>query len=206
MHQFTPSATPRIGTFIDGGYFGGVININGTHKGFVWAPKAAGQIIARLLFTGKTAQGEYSPHDCAANTTALIASGSEAAKRVAELDINGYRDWLVPSRDVLELGYRHFKPTAYPNCCSWRDGENPNSVPPGWLYTEDNPAQTTLKAFKAGGSEAFDAAWYGSSTLFPGGMTAFVQYFDNGLQCDDGLSSEVRVRAVRLIQLGSSVL
>ena len=198
----TPPAI-AIGTAMEGGYFGGIINVNGINKGIIWAPKAAGQIKAALLPTRQVAQGVFSPCDCAANTRLLAESGSSAAKQIAELEINGHEDWLVPSRDVLELAYRHFKPTTYENYCSWRDGENSNSVPPGWLYTDEFPAQTTIDAFKEGGREAFDVAWYWSSTVLPEGKTAFGQYFYHGNQGTSVLSYEARVRAVRLIQLGS---
>ncbi len=173
------STIPAIHSFIGGGYFGGVINVGGTHKGIVWAPKAQGQIKARLLDAGLTVDGAGSPNDCAANTQALLAAGSPAAQLVAALEINGYSDWLIPSRDVLELGYRHFKPGTDENYCSWRDGENSNSVPPGWLYTPECPAQVSNLMFQSGEEEAFDEAWYLTSTVFPAGNTAFFQHFSS---------------------------
>lgn len=199
MQQLTTNTA--IGTAIEGGYFGGIINVAGQHKGIIWAPKKEGQIKSILLPPRKLVEGSGSQNDCAANMQALLAAGSPAAQRIAELNINGHTDWLIPSRDVLELGYRHFKPGAYENICSWRDGENANSVPPGWLYTSDSPAQTTLDAFKVDGEEAFDEYWYVSSTVMPGGNTAFIQYFSYGYQLISTLSAECRVRPVRLIQL-----
>ena len=192
-----------IGTATQGGYFGGIINVNGTHKGIIWAPKQEGQIKSLLLPGRSSIEGAGSPNDCQANMKALIEASSPAALKIAELNINGFQDWVIPSRDVLELGYRHFKPTSYENYCSWRDGENSNSVPPGWLYTEEFPAQTSLDAFKDGGDESFEEAWYWTSTVLPGGKTAFVQNFTRGGQSGSHLSAECRVRAVRLIQLGS---
>ena len=193
----------EIGTTMEGGTFGGIINVNGTHKGIIWAPKQAGQIKSILLPSRKMVEGAGSPNDCQANMKALIVAGSPAALQIAALNIDGFNDWLIPSRDVLELGYRHFKPSGDENYCSWRDGENSNSVPPGWLYTEDYPAQTTLEAFKDDGDESFDLAWYWSSTALPQGNAAFVQTFYDGLQDYGSISAECRVRAVRLIQLSS---
>ena len=194
----------EIGTAMEGGTFGGIINVNGTHKGIIWAPKQTGQIESIQIHPSrKMVEGAGSPNDCQANMKALIDAGSPAAMQIAALNIDGFNDWLIPSRDVLELGYRHFKPTGMRNYCSWRDGENPNSVPPGWIYTEETPAQTTLDAFREGGPEAFDAAWYWSSTVLPAGDTAFFQGFTYGRQLNRNLSAECRVRAVRLIQLGS---
>ena len=197
------NSNPTIGTAMEGGYFGGIINVNGTHKGVIWAPKQEGQIKSILMPARKRIEGAGSPSDCAANMKALIEADSPAAKKISELNINGFNDWVIPSRDVLELGYRHFKPDTCENYRSWRDGENSNSVPPCWLYTEESPAQTTLDAFKTGGEEAFDTAWYLSSTVLPQGNAAFTQGFDDGPQLSIRLSAECRVRAVRLIQLNS---
>jgi hypothetical protein len=201
--QNLTNANIEIGTAMEGGYFGGIINVNGTHKGIIWAPKKEGQIKSIILPYGKIVEGAGSPNDCLANMKALIYAGSQAAKQISELSINGFADWAIPSRDVLELGYRHLKPGDYKNHCSWRDGENSNSVPQGWLYTEDSPAQTMLDVFKDGGDEVFDLAWYWSSTVLPKGNTAFIQDFGSGAQSLDVLSAECRVRAVRLIQLDS---
>lgn len=195
------NSIPVIGSSIEGGTFGGVINVNGTHKGVIWAPKQAGQISSILFPDRKTIESASSPNDCAENMKALLSAGSPAALQVAAFDINGYQDWVIPSRDVLELGYRHFKPSRRENYCSWRDGENANSVPPGWLYTETFPEKTAIEAFKEGADEAFDEAWYWSSTVLPSGRTAFIQDFYYGTQTNNYLSAVCRVRAVRLIQL-----
>ncbi len=195
--------TPKTCEIIGGGFFGGVINVNGARKGVIWAPKREGEIRSILLPADKIATGAGSPNDCAANTKALLDAGSPAAQHIAGLSINGFQDWLIPSRDVLELGYRHFKPTGRRNYCGWRDGENANSVPPGWLYTDKTPAQTALDAFREGGHEAFGAHWYWSSTVLPDGDTAFIQNFLYGSQIINILSAESRVRAVRLIHLDS---
>lgn len=200
MQQQQPT---QIGEFVAGGFFGGVINVNGTHKGVIWAPKKEGQIKAILLPQGRRYFSAQSPNDCLRNTQELLTVGSPAAQQVTALNINGFSDWLIPSRDVLELGYRHFKPTTNKNYCSWRDGENPNSVPPGWLYTPEFPAQTPLAIVLEVGQEAFDDYAYWSSTVLPNGETAFYQYFYDGCQIDSYLCAECRVRAVRLIQLGS---
>jgi len=191
----------QLGTAMEGGFFGGIINVDGQHKGVIWAPKKEGQIVAALMPPGRRVTTAFSPYDCQANTQALLALSSPAAQRVTDLEINGHKDWLIPSRDVLELGYRHFKPTGYQNYCSWRDGENPNSVPPGWLYTTEQPGQTQIEHFRDAEAEAFDDHWYWSSTVLPNGETAFIQLFNTGDQYYYGLSYEGRVRAVRLIQL-----
>ena len=189
----------KIGTAMEGGYFGGTINVNGTHKGIIVSPKKNGSLSSFLLPIGECLKGATSPNDCLVNMKVLLAVGSPAAKLVAQLNIGGFQDWVIPSRDVLELCYRNFKPTEDENACSWRDGDNSNSIPPCWGYKEDLPTQTTLDAFKENGEESFDPDWYWSSTIVPHGMAAFCQIFTIGSQDGCDVSSALLVRAVRLI-------
>ena len=149
-------------------------------------------------------EGNSSPNDCVSNMKALLEAGSPAAQKVSQLNIGGFKDWVIPSRDVLELGYRHFKPTCDKNECSCRDGENSNSLPPGWFYTEESPAQTILDAFKENGEESFVPAWHWSSTGFTYDDTAFVQDFSQGEQTYSTMSYLILdIRAVRLISIDS---
>jgi hypothetical protein len=130
----------------------------------------------------------------------MAEAGSPLAQWARGLDINGNTDWCIPARDVLELGYRHLKPTTYENSCSFRDGDNPSSIPAGYPYTEQLPAQTAAEAFREGGAEAFEPdlvleldAVLQRRRLGPG-----LRLRQPGL-----LRQEVRgaARAVRLIQL-----
>ena len=132
----------------------------------------------------------------------MADAGSPLAKWALSLDINGFADWCVPARDVLELGYRNLKPTAQENYASLRDGDNASSVPAGYPYTDASPAQTAAEAFRTGNPEAFDDTWYWSSTQFSA-SSAFGQDFGYGLQGHDAKKSEARARAVRLIQLSA---
>ena len=109
-------------------------------------------------------EGASSFTDSRSNTESMAAAGSELAQKVLALEIGGHTDWAIPARDVQELQYRHFKPTAEENYCWNRDGDNPNSLPVGLLYTEESPAQTALQAFRDDGEEAFSGTWYWSSS------------------------------------------
>jgi hypothetical protein len=191
---------PQIGAPYEGGYFGGILLINGIRHAIAWAPKLS-EIRSEILDCAtRVIEGASNFSDSVANTKALLEAGSPAAKLVGALVINGCTDWAIPARDALELGYRYFKPTGRQNYCSFRDGENPSSWPPGFLYSPDMPSQTALDPFKDGGAEAFDADWYWSSTIDPRGY-AFCQTFYGGGQNGYDLSYDYLVRAVRQIRL-----
>ncbi|MGN7007221.1 DUF1566 domain-containing protein, partial [Neisseria sp. P0008.S004] len=91
--------------------------------------------------------------------TAMKDAGNNAAEWALQLNIAGHTDWYLPSRDELELCYRNLKPTDENNWASFRDGDNPSSLPTGYPYTEQSPQQTSATAFQGGGSEAFAEDW-----------------------------------------------
>ncbi|MEN1641778.1 DUF1566 domain-containing protein, partial [Pseudomonas aeruginosa] len=97
---------------------------------------------------------------------------------------------------VQELQYRNLKPTSDKNYAWGRDGENHSSLPPGDLYSEESPAQTSVEAFKAGGAEAFRPNWYWSSTQ-RSAYHAFTMIFYVGFQDSYAKDFELRVRPVR---------
>jgi hypothetical protein len=117
----------------EGGFYGGMIRSHADTKviGIAWAPKALGERTGKLLpqHTGKI----VAPSMCHSmdNTRALAEAGSELAQWALGLDINGYQDWCLPARDVLETGYRFFKPTTEANYLTFRDGDNPSLLPAG---------------------------------------------------------------------------
>ena len=188
---------PIIGSAFEGGFYGGLVRSADTLQAIVWAPKAQGETIG-ALFPDRGVRvpvGTTNCHDSQANTVALAALGSPVALWALGLQINGRSDWCIPARDVLELGYRHLKPGTWETAATFRDGDNPSSVPPGYPYTTGNPAQTTVEAFRLGGPEAFGERIYLASTLY-GDSYAWVQSFDDGTQYDDHLSAERAVRAV----------
>jgi len=185
-----------IGTPFAGGFYGGRTRIGTAIVAVVWAPKALGETTGIWLPSRKQVPGAMSCFDGMENTRAMAEAGSPLAKWALELEIDGLRDWCIPARDVLELGYRHFKPTAGENSCSFRDGDNPSSVPAGYLYTEQEPAQTSIEAFRDGGAEAFEDTWYWSSTQCSE-SSAWGQGFGNGTQHYSNVDSEGRARAVR---------
>lgn len=195
------------GTPLQGGFYAGRLLIAGVLHALVVAPKSEGETVGAWdpnfdedADDAKPLEGARSYFDGLANTNAMAEAGIPIANWARGLAIGGFTDWHIPARDQLELLYRHFKPTTRVNY-EWRHGDNPSSVPAGYPYTEQAPAQTTVEAFKAGGAEAFADEWHLSSTQYSVAGYAWVQDFDNGTQLDNDKSYERRVRAVRLIQL-----
>lgn len=147
---------------------------------------------------GVKIEGADSLTDSRANTEAMASAGSELAQQVLALNIGGHSDWAIPARDVQELQYRNLKPTTGKNYAWGRDGENHSSLPPGELYSEESPVQTTVEAFKAGGPEAFRPEWYWSSSQ-RSAYGAFIMDFGDGYQYGSAKDDELRVRPVRRV-------
>jgi hypothetical protein len=191
-------ATPTIGTAVLGGFFAGLVNINGQIKGIIVAPKATGEYKGQWAKSDQRISGAACPFDGQQNTLDMIASGTELGKWVQALNIGGFTDWHIPSRDQLEIIYRAFKPTDYAN--SPYSGVNINSVPPHNLYTADKPQQCQVEAFQEDGEQAFDTTWYWTSTQV-GEASAWIQNFYTGLQSYYWKTNDTRARAVRTINL-----
>ena len=195
------SVPADIGTPFEGGFYGGLIRLGGALFAVVWAPKAEGETTGAWLDPAADVPGARSCADSFSNTLAMAEAGSALATWALDLRIGEHDDWCLPARDVLELAYRHLKPTAYKTGGYFRDGDNPTSVPPGYPYANGEPVlQTTVAAFQADGAEAFDLDWYWSSTQYAAGY-AWGQDFSHGIQSTSDKSFEARARAVRLIQV-----
>jgi hypothetical protein len=190
---------PSVGQPLEGGFYGGKIQINGALFAVIWAPKAPGETEAVWLPSRKQVPNATSFCDSMANTVAMAEAGSPLAQWARGLDIGGHTDWCIPARDVLELAYRHLKPTDCPTGNYFRDGDNPSSVPVGYPYSATQILKTTVEAFQEGGPEAFADEWYWASTQYSEDC-AWYQDFGNG---DQGCSKddEFRARAVRMIPL-----
>ena len=191
---------PAVGSAFAGGFLAGRINIDGAPFALIVAPKAEGEHKDTPWGKLKRVAGALSFFDGFANTAAMVDAGSKLAAWARGLKIGGHDDWYVPSRDELELCYRNLKPTKEENYC-YR-GDNPSSIPVGYAYMPDAPAQTPIEAFKEGGAEAFDDSWYWSSTQFAGdGGYAWTQSFGYGNQLGDLKVNGCRCRAVRRVAI-----
>ena len=198
-----------------GGYFTGVIDTraidpNGLRYLIFVAPKALGESRKRWKTKMTIGSGTTSKWDGWRNTNAMNNSEHPAAQFTRSLTINGYNDWYLPAVDELELLYRNFKPTIGNNYTSSNDpydpytgynsGYNPSSDPVGGNYTATNPAPTSNSLFKTGGSEAFTATSYWSSSECSS-SSSFTQHFVNGLQNGHYVKAySGYVRAVRRLE------
>jgi hypothetical protein len=183
------------GAPMSGGFFAGAILVDGLKYAVIVSPKATGETTGKWGEYGeKIAAGHLS--DGITNTKAMAEAGSTIAQWALALNINGHADWYIPSREELELLYRNLKPTVCENSCSYRDGENLCSVPLGFPYADDLPAQTSVADFQECGGEALAGVWHWTSTQYSS-YGAFYQLFNDGGQGSFSKGYEGRVRAVR---------
>ncbi|WP_044872003.1 DUF1566 domain-containing protein [Pseudomonas sp. LFM046] len=198
MNALTHNALPTTaGTPFEGGFYVGRLQLDGAEYALIVSPKAQGELDeASLGKYGENLTDARSCNDGLANTQAMAGAGSDLARWMLALDINGFTDWYLPSRDELELCYRHLKPTTQDNWASFRDGDNPSSLPVGYPYTAESPAQTSAEAFRADGEQAFEPTWHWASTQYSPSH-AWIQDFDDGTQTSDHKGDGYRARAVR---------
>ena len=217
VFQNQRSFGPTIGDAFGGGFFTGIIVQGGVSYYLIVAPRATGQNTSRQYKTSNTASpaAAITLNNGPAASASMNDSAYPAAQFCEGLSIGGFTDWYMPARDELELCYRNLKPTTTANNTATRPlsdytypegndvsgntmGRNQNSSPLGAAYTSGNPAQTDVVAFRSGGTEAFAAVFYWSSTEFSS-LVAWGQIFSDGDQDRITKDTENYVRAVRRV-------
>lgn len=199
--QSMTAAPDRLSEPFAGGFYAGRIRVNEQVYALIVAPRTEGDH-APIKWNGsnEVVDGATSFFDGPANTKAMAAAGSKLATWARDLRIGGFDDWYLPSRDELELCYRAFKPGTYSNS-GW-SGDNPSSVPVGYAYGPDAPAQTSNEAFRNGGADAFQENWYWSSTQYLcAAEYAWCQNCLTGSQDILHEDYERRARAVRRVKI-----
>ena len=199
----------RIGQKFEGGYFAGVIRVKDSAYLVLASPKSTERRIP-FKTTYSSTSGIQSVNDGWANTNAMNDVDHPAAQYCRSLNVGGHADLYLPSRDELELCYRVFKPIdlsnttsgvgTFPGNLSSANGTNLNAIPTGAAYTKTDPAQTIVTAFRAGSVEAFDEAYYWTSTESSYDTTgSLIQTFSDGYQDCDSKTGVLRVRGVRRV-------
>lgn len=190
-----------IGQSYGGGYYAGKITQGGVEYYLVVAPKASGEATRQWKTSDTSTTGTASVINGPSNTNNMNNTTHPAAYFCAGLVINGYDDWYMPAQNELEVMYYNLKPTTTSNVTS--SGINANAVPArSTNYTTTVPAQTSAAIFRSGGSEAFGAVYYNSSTEFTNGVSvwrALGQSFSNGDQAQISKTQTTAVRAVRRV-------
>lgn len=198
--QQPEQSTLPYGAARHGGYFSGVFQCEGKSYSLIVSPKTLGEFKAQHwgAYCQRTTATSFA--DGHNNTRIMAAAGYKAAKQALRLDINNFNDWYIPSRDELELMYRHLKPSTQSNLMSFRDGENPSSIPPGFPYCLQSPTQSTAQTFQLGQSECMDKEDYWSSTEATD-YSAWNQHFGYGYQSTNHKNAKCKIRVVRKVAL-----
>lgn len=167
---------PSLGAAFGGGFYGGEIVVNGERYALIVAPKSEGEKmeLEYKLNDRGTADTTDSDDDGLANTDRINDANHPAAHFCRGLQIGGFGDWYLPSRDELAMLERNLGP------CRKNTPE---------LFREDAP-------------EGFDTEWYWSSTEYAQlSDGAWIVGFNGGYQDDFNKGFYYGVRAVRRFKL-----
>lgn len=104
-------AIPALGSLIEGGFFHGVLLVDGNLYGEVTGP-AADCFVKDLpwLKTPKDVPGATSESDGLANTRAMAEAGSPLGQAALACRSGGHCDWYVPARVGALLQHGNLKP------------------------------------------------------------------------------------------------
>jgi len=165
-----------LGSPLAGGFFGGEMTIDGERYALIVAPKAEGEKmdLEYKLNDRGTFDGTDSDDDGLANTGRINDANHPAAQFCRGLQIGGFTDWYLPSRDELMMLWRNLGPRR----------------------------KNTPELFREDGAEAFDMEWYWSSTEYAQtSYDAWIVGFYNGTQNYLYKNFYYGVRAVRRLKI-----
>jgi hypothetical protein len=192
-----------LGTAMGGGFYAGRYQANVKTFAIIVPSKAESRHDPMCWNTNyKSVEGALSVHDSMANTLSMAAAGSPLAQFALDFRAGGQDDWCVAAQDVAEIVYRNLKPTTDTNSLYMRSGINLSAIVPTPPYTPDFPAQTLAEAFQQGGSEAFDADAYWTSTQSASyAGYAWCQHFYSGLQITNSKYRKLSGVLVRSLEI-----
>jgi len=197
---------PAIGTALGGGFFAGQISATANSvptANLIVGPASTAEAIHQWKNASTATPGADSLINGPQNTADMVADGSStvypAAHFCNDLVIGGFSDWYMPAQNEIEVCYYRLKPGTTSNNTSV--GINANAVPArASNYTAGDPAQTSAVDFQTGGSEAFLAQNYWSSTE-TGASTAHRKYFNAGQEYNSNKQNSQNVRAIRRLAI-----
>jgi len=199
----------NIGDVYAGGYYAGLISYSedyvATHA-LIVSPSDVGQFTLQYRTTGANEPGTVSDKDGYNNTENVNDANHPAAQYARTLNIAGYTDWYIPSRFELDILYYYLKPTTNPNFTNPKGFVNTIAMtdPPRNSFTTSNPLRTTATLFQQGGSQAFSATAYFSSTQIGQiNLTPSIagQNFLNGGPTSSNMTTARLFRAIRKIAI-----
>lgn len=165
-----------LGSPLAGGFFAGEFTLEGERFALIVAPKAEGEKMELEYKSNdrSTADGTDSDDDGLANTTKINASNHPAAQFCTDLQIGGFNDWYLPSRDELMMLWRNLGPRR----------------------------KNTPELFHEDAVEAFATEWYWSSTEYAQySYDAWMVFFISGYQLYNNKYDDYGVRAVRRFKI-----
>lgn len=161
-----------LGSPLAGGFFGGEIVVDGERFALIVSPKAEGEKmnIEYKLKDRSIYDGTDSDDDGVVNTGKINDSNHPAGQFCNGLQVGGFDDWYLPSRDELMMLWRNLGPRR----------------------------KNTPELFREDAAEAFETEWYWSSTEYArNSLYAWMVNFGNGFQINYGKDTNCGVRAVR---------
>ena len=198
----------RIGQECHGGTFTGFNRIGNTVYGVIVAHKST-EVELKQKNSNTPTPNTQSTVDGFSNTNAMNDRVHPAAYYCKNLSINGCNDWYLPSKNELELCYRHLKPTAQPNITyrkntctgnlSTANGENLFSIPKGMPYTKTSPAQTIVTQWISTDCRSVDDWCWTSTESSTYTYTSLSQDFSNGYQRWNNKTNVSRLRGIRRV-------
>ena len=196
---------PAIGAAFGGGFYYGRIWENGNLYWLVMADKSA-EVTIMVKTDASTDPGSLSIFDGLANTNATNNASHPAAQYCkAYVDALGNNDYFLAAMEEWEPAYRILKPTTSSNVTasdvSAAAGINTHAVPTTGGYSASSPPVTAISAFVAGGAQAFQAAYYFTSTegTYAGVQYQQVQSMSDGSQTYSNKNVARLVRPIRKV-------
>ena len=162
----TTITIPALGAQLEGGFFHGVVLIDGQLWGEVTGPKAECHVSGLAWHPYFTdIAGATSDFDGLANTRAMAAAGSPLAQAALASRSGGFDDWAIPARGSQLMQWGNLKPllsAAEAFAPKWH-----------WSSTQLSRYDAFYQGFNYGNSDLNVKSW-------DGGCARFVRRFPLG--------------------------